>query len=118
MIRQLNLPDIFSMEEEKEPVFFWPVITFSGDVLLSAPQKVLQLRDRVGVGAVFDYNPVPPPDRIHRQFRSAQTDSDGAIYEGEIDEDGRRDGRGIILYPEGILYEGYFARGKRNGRGL
>ena len=57
------------MEEEKEPVFFWPVITFSGDVLLSAPQKVLQLREKFGV--VFDYSPVPPPDGIHRQFRSA-----------------------------------------------
>ena len=40
------------------------------------------------------------------------------MYEGEIDSEGRWDGRGIILYPNGSLYEGYFARGKRNGKGL
>ena len=40
------------------------------------------------------------------------------MYEGEIDSQGKFDGRGIILYPNGTLYEGYFARGKRNGKGL
>ena len=40
------------------------------------------------------------------------------MYEGEVDSKGRRDGRGIILYPNGTLYAGYFARGRRNGKGL
>ena len=40
------------------------------------------------------------------------------MYEGEVDSEGRYDGRGIILYPNETLYEGFFAKGKRNGKGL
>ena len=40
------------------------------------------------------------------------------MYEGEVDSKGRPDGRGIALYPNGSLYVGYFARGRRSGKGL
>ena len=45
------------------------------------------------------------------------TDPEGIRYEGEVDNQDRRDGRGIALYPDGTLYEGYFVEGKRQGRG-
>ena len=44
-------------------------------------------------------------------------DHEGIRYEGEVDNEGRRDGRGIGLYPDGTLYEGYFVEGKRQGKG-
>ena len=42
---------------------------------------------------------------------------DGTRYEGECDENGLPDGRGIHMSQHGHLYEGYFSGGKSNGRG-
>ena len=57
------------------------------------------------------------PDSIERQYLAAFTDNAGIRYEGEVDDQGRRDGRGIALYPDGTLFEGYFVKGKRQGTG-
>ena len=60
---------------------------------------------------------MPKPDSIQRHYVQAFTDHEGIRYEGEVDNQGRRDGRGIALYPNGTLHEGYFVEGKRQGRG-
>ena len=41
----------------------------------------------------------------------------GARYEGEWDEAGCKDGRGIQLWVDGSVYEGYWMNDKANGRG-
>ena len=60
---------------------------------------------------------MPSADSIDRRYLAAFTDHEGIRYEGEVDNQGRRDGRGIALYPNGTLYEGYFVKGMRQGRG-
>ena len=57
------------------------------------------------------------PDSIERRYLPPSTDHEGIQYEGEVDNQGRRDGRGIALYPDGTLHEGYFVEGKCQGRG-
>jgi len=47
---------------------------------------------------------------------SALADEDGEVYEGEV-VDGERDGVGICLFPNGLLYQGKWARGKEHGAG-
>ena len=39
----------------------------------------------------------------------------GDQYEGEWDDEGFRDGDGILEYVDGSLYEGNFKRGKCHG---
>lgn len=42
----------------------------------------------------------------------------GAIYQGEWDKrTNLRDGRGIVVWENGTRYDGFFLRGKANGRG-
>ena len=60
---------------------------------------------------------MPQPDSIQRRYHPSFTDQEGIRYEGEVDNQGRRDGRGIALYLDETLYEGYFVEGKRQGRG-
>ena len=43
----------------------------------------------------FDFEPSPPPDGVVRVQRNMMTLDNGAEYEGEWDELGRKDGRGI-----------------------
>lgn len=38
-------------------------------------------------------------------------------YEGETDEKGFKDGRGVQTWPDGTVYEGHWKNGKANGRG-
>ena len=38
-------------------------------------------------------------------------------YEGETDEKGFKDGRGLQTWPDGTVYEGHWKGGKANGRG-
>lgn len=47
---------------------------------------------------------------------SALADEDGEVYEGEV-VDGERDGVGICLFPNGLLYQGTWAQGKEHGSG-
>ncbi len=44
------------------------------------------------------------------------TFGDGTRYEGGV-RDGNPDGRGIMIFPNGDIYDGEFANGKRNGTG-
>ena len=41
----------------------------------------------------------------------------GAHYEGEWDEQGRKDGRGIQVHADGSIYEGYWKEDFAHGRG-
>ena len=75
---------------------------------------IIKVRKRLGP---FNYEPSPPPDNVVRVQRPLTTLDSGPQYEGEWDELGRLDGKGILLWPDGSLYEGYFKAGKLNGRG-
>ena len=65
----------------------------------------------------FDFEPSPTPDRVVRVQRPQMTLDNGAEYEGEWDEMGRKDGRGVQIWVDGSLYEGYWKADKANGRG-
>lgn len=43
---------------------------------------------------------------------------DGSRYEGELDENGTRGGRGVFISARGLRYEGEFRDGKWNGHGV
>lgn len=43
---------------------------------------------------------------------------DGGVYEGQVDESGNRDGRGVYSYRNGSNYEGDWQNGVKNGRGV
>jgi len=47
---------------------------------------------------------------------SALADEDGEVYEGDV-VDGERDGLGICFFPNGLLYQGRWVRGREHGRG-
>ena len=51
----------------------------------------------------YDYNPVPPPDHIARTVKRLNFD-DGAVYEGEVDEQDKPDGRGDKLFANGHFH--------------
>ena len=42
---------------------------------------------------------------------------DGVEYEGEINNVGKRDGRGIGVWPNGWIYEGHWKNGICHGKG-
>ena len=65
----------------------------------------------------FDYEPSPAPDNISRVKREMIVLENGAEYEGEWDLEGRKDGRGVQIWVDGSLYEGYWHADKANGRG-
>ena len=64
----------------------------------------------------FTFDPLPPPDHIHRSIVRKNEDN-GGRFEGEVDEKGLPDGRGVRFVPSEYFYEGYFIDGKPNGRG-
>lgn len=41
----------------------------------------------------------------------------GEKYEGELDEQGNKSGKGTLVWPDGSIYEGYFLDDKASGRG-
>ena len=43
--------------------------------------------------------------------------SNNAIYEGQVNAKGEEEGRGIRIWSEGGVYEGFWHSGMRNGRG-
>lgn len=59
---------------------------------MEARKLVMQIRNSL---EPFDFEPSPPPDGIKRVHRDLMTLDNGAEYEGEWDENGRKDGRGI-----------------------
>ena len=78
-----------------------------------APQTI---QDAYNEYEPYSFDPLPPPDHIARTVKRLNLD-DGVIYEGEVDEQDRPDGRGIKVVPSKSFYEGYFMNGNRNGRG-
>ena len=66
----------------------------------------------------FDFKPSQSHDNVVRVQRQLMTLDDGEQYEGEWDENGRKDGKGIQILKDIILYDGFWKADKRNGRGL
>ena len=65
----------------------------------------------------FDFESSPPNDNVVRVKRPLTTFENGEQYEGDWDELGRKDGKGILFSTDGIIYQGYWKEDKRNGRG-
>ena len=58
-----------------------------------------------------NYTP-PPKTRVSKPKRILDNGND---YEGEWDEEGNKDGRGVEFWVDGSIYEGYWANGMANG---
>ena len=82
--------------------------------VMEARRLVMQIRNQL---EPFEYEPYPPPDGVNRVKRPLVTLDNGAEYEGEWDEMARKDGRGVQIWVDGSLYEGYWKMDKANGRG-
>lgn len=59
---------------------------------MEARKLVMQIRNSL---EPFDFEPSPTPDGVVRMQRPLMTLDNGAEYEGEWDELGRKDGKGI-----------------------
>ena len=76
---------------------------------------VVQIRNTL---PAFDYKAnAPAPDGVVRTVKSRQTLADKSEYEGEWNAQNLRDGRGIQIWPNGSIYEGYWRNGKTHGKG-
>ena len=60
----------------------------------------------------FDY-----PDLIENSDNFGIKRFKDAIFRGEIDENNKRNGKGVIVYKNGRVYEGDWLDDKRQGRG-
>ena len=67
-------------DEEEKPIYFWPDITLSLELILAASSEVQERRKEFGP---FFYEPLPLPDPVYRQFVTTFTDSEDIRYEGE-----------------------------------
>ena len=56
-----------------------------------------------------------PSDGTKRVFRKKEMLHNGIEYEGEWNDKGEKDGRGIQVWPDGSIYEGHWKKGKANG---
>ena len=65
----------------------------------------------------YDYSPRHDEDSTRRVFCAMHALADGSYYEGEMNEDGQRDGRGKQIRANGDCYEGIWCKDKLNGRG-
>ena len=89
-------------------------------------KKAVALREKVGP---FDYNKnVPKPDGVkvqkmpRKQFVCGKTSenpkgSSGWEYEGEISLEGKRHGKGAMVWTVGSFYEGWWKNDKQHGDG-
>lgn len=67
---------------------------------------------------LFDYGDYDKEDGVQREYKSALILGDKTLYEGQWNvKTGERDGCGVLLWPDGSMYEGYWRRNKANGRG-
>ena len=64
----------------------------------------------------FDYTKFKPEAKV-RLSKPKRILDDGNEYEGEWSEEGKRDGRGVLFWVDGGIYEGYWANGMCNGLG-
>ena len=108
-----KLLKIEAEEKEKEAIYFWPKRNFSTKLISMADQVIKDKHLKLGS---YDYKPFPLPDHVNRTFKRVKYQN-GSRYEGELNEQGIPDGRGIGLLHSGNLYEGYFKDGEFNGRG-
>lgn len=80
-----------------------------------ARRLVMQIRASL---EPFQYDPKPLDyNSVKRERKEMITLDNGAEYEGEWDMEGRKDGKGVQIWVDGSLYEGYWKNDKANGRG-
>jgi hypothetical protein len=60
---------------------------------------------------ILDYN------SVKRERKEMITLDNGDEYEGEWDMEGRKDGKGVQIFVDGSLHEGYWKNDKANGKG-
>ena len=65
----------------------------------------------------FNYAPFPPMDDRELIVKDIINFRNGRSYEGEWDLNETQHGRGVKLYEDGAIHEGYWRGSKRNGRG-
>ena len=56
-------------------------------------------------------------DEFDFNDNSATRTDNGALYQGERNEDDQPDGRGVMVYSDGTIYEGEFVDGMWEGKG-
>ena len=64
----------------------------------------------------FKYE-ISNPYTSNKVTKPEQKLENGITYEGEWNEDGKRDGRGMQHWPDGSVYEGYWKDGMAHGKG-
>ena len=64
----------------------------------------------------FKYESYTPP-ATKRTTKPKQKLENGIEYEGEWDDAGKKDGRGVQVWADGSIYEGYWRNGMANGKG-
>jgi hypothetical protein len=66
---------------------------------------------------LFDYGE-PQKDSVKRVKRPMTLLENKTKYEGQWNEEtNERDGMGVLVWPDGSVYEGYWKHDKANGRG-
>ena len=79
-----------------------------------ARRLVMQIRASL---EQFRYDPSREDEDRQRETKKMIQLENGAEYEGQWDKQGRKDGRGVQVWVDGSLYEGYWKNDKANGRG-
>lgn len=64
----------------------------------------------------FNYDKYKAPAKT-RISKPKRIQDNGNEYEGEWDEEGNKDGRGVQYWVDGSIYEGYWADNMANGEG-
>jgi hypothetical protein len=82
--------------------------------VMEARRLVMGIRETL---EPFDFEPRPEDDGVIVIQRPLMSLENGAQYEGEWDEMGLKHGRGLQIWADGSLYEGYWKADKANGRG-
>ena len=85
--------------------------------ILDRPEKRQLIKKMRAHLEPFDFEPRPPNDNVVRVQRPLITLDNGEQYEGEWDELGRKDGKGIQTFLDGSYFEGYWKEDKRIGQG-
>src|SRR6056300_1660644 len=91
-----------------------PTYTQSDAQAQEARKLVMQIRSEL---PPFEYNPAPADDGVEKVLKDNIKLESGAEYEGEWDLEGRKHGKGVQIWVDGSLYEGYWKNDKANGRG-
>lgn len=89
-------------------------IVIQKDYELEARKLMMQIYNHL---EPFYNEPSPLPYDVVRVQRPLMTLENGDWYEGDWDEHGRKDGKGILFKVDGSLYEGYWKADKAHGRG-